>query len=118
METLIKNCINIENDNIFDWLQKYVNEERFERLSYNEMPTCYDSKINTPYTIEQADLENDESDIDDSLRAKEKVQASQVMKAVNVFLNFCEQEHFDFHEVINIRKIKSEVRKTISNRKK
>jgi len=36
------------------------------------------------------------SDNDDSF---EKIQTSQVMEAVDVLLNICEQENFDFHEM-------------------
>jgi hypothetical protein len=39
------------------------------------------------------------------------------MEIINILLNFCEQKIVDFHNVINLRKIKSEVRKIILNRK-
>jgi len=109
---------NVDKDDIVDWLQKDANEEGFERLSNSDIAARYGNTNSTPYTSQLADSENDESDNDNSFGVKEKMQTSQAIEAVDFLLNFCEQESFDFHDVKNLRKIRSEVRKIISNRKK
>lgn len=96
-----------------DWLQKDLNEEGFKRLSDSDIAVRYGS-VTTPSTSQQPDSSS-ESDNEEHF---EKIQTSQAMEAVDVLLNFCEQENFDFHDVIGLRKIRSEVRKIISNQKK
>ncbi|KAL4104623.1 hypothetical protein QTP88_019917 [Uroleucon formosanum] len=109
----IPDFTNVDEDDIVDWLQKDLNQEGFERLSDNDIAVRYGS-VTTPSTTQQPDSFS-ESDNEEHF---EKIQTSQAMEAVDVLLNFCEQENFDFHDVIGLRKIRSEVRKIISNQKK
>ncbi|KAE9536135.1 hypothetical protein AGLY_007358 [Aphis glycines] len=97
----IPDFTNVDEDDIFDWLQKDLNEEGFERLSDSDIAVRYGS-VSTPSTSQQPDSSS-ESDSEENF---EKVQTSQVMEAVDVLLNFCEQENFDFHDVIGLRKIR------------
>ncbi|KAL4132729.1 hypothetical protein QTP88_009838 [Uroleucon formosanum] len=108
-----ENFTNVDEDDIVDWLQKDLNEEGFERLSDSDIAVRYGS-VTTPSTTQQPDSSSDS----DNEEYFEKIQTSQAMEAVDVLLNFCEQENFDFHDVIGLRKIRSEVRKIISNQKK
>ncbi|KAE9523100.1 hypothetical protein AGLY_016506 [Aphis glycines] len=109
----IPDFTNVDEDDIFDWLQKDLNEEGFERLSDSDIAVRYGS-VSTPSTSQQPDSSSE----NDSEENFEKIQTSQAMEAVDVLLNFCEQENFDFHDIIGLRKIRSEVRKIISNQKK
>lgn len=113
LATSIPDFTNVDEDDIVDWLQKDLNEEGFERLSDSDIAVRYGS-VTTPSTSQQPDSSS-ESDNEEHF---EKIQTSQAMEAVDVLLNFCEQENFDFHDVIGLRKIRSEVRKIISNQKK
>lgn len=118
LATSIPDFTNVDKDDIVDWLQKDDNEEGFERLSDSDIAARYGSTSSTIST-QQEDSEDDENDSDDSVGVEEeKIQPSQAMEAVDILLNFCEQENFDFHDVINLRKIRTEVRNIISNRKK
>ena len=85
----------------------------FWKMSDSDIAVRYGS-VTTPSTSQQPDSSS-ESDNEEHF---EKIQTSQAMEAVDVLLNFCEQENFDFHDVIGLRKIRSEVRKIISNQKK
>ncbi|KAL4126732.1 hypothetical protein QTP88_010941 [Uroleucon formosanum] len=102
LATSIPDFTNVDEDDIVDWLQKDLNEEGFERLSDSDMAVRYGS-VTTPSTTEQPDSSS-ESDNEEHF---EKIQTSQAMEAVDVLLNFCKQENFDFH-VIGLRKIRSE----------
>jgi len=82
-------------------------------LSDSDRAVRYGS-VTTPSTSQQPDSSS-ESDNEEHF---EKIQTSQAMEAVDVLLDFCEQENFDFHDVIGLRKIRSKVRKIISNQKK
>jgi len=95
LATSISDFTNIDEDDIVDWLQKDLNEKGFERLSDSDITVRY-VNITTPSTSQQPDSFS-ESDNDDSF---EKIQISQAMEAVDVLLNFCEQENCDFHNVI------------------
>ena len=73
-------------------------------------PGCqiYDTS-GTLYNPQHADLENDESDKDYSFGTKEEyILTSQAIEAVNVLLNLCVQENFDFIDVINLRNIRTQ----------
>lgn len=79
-------------------------------MSDSDIAVRYGS-VTTPSTSQQPDSSS-ESDNEEHF---EKIQTSQAMEAVDVLLNFCEQENFDFHVVIGLRKSR---RTIISNQKK
>lgn len=87
----------------------------FERLSDSNIATRYGSTSNTP-SISQTGWFREWWEWQ-WRQAKEKIQTSQAMETVDVLLN-CEQENFDFHDIMNLIKIRSEVRKIVSNHKK
>ncbi|XP_050526828.1 jerky protein homolog-like [Daktulosphaira vitifoliae] len=114
LATSIPDFTNVDKDDIVDWLQKDHNEEGFERLSDFDIAARYGSTS----TLSTSQKLDSSSESDNESESFEKIQTSQAMEAVDVLLKFCEQEDFDFHDVIGLRKIRSEVRTIISKQKK
>ncbi|XP_056629833.1 jerky protein homolog-like [Diorhabda sublineata] len=109
-----------EEDNMdeHDDLQKDENEEGFEIQTDSDIVAHYLSS-DTPSTSQLPDSEEIDSDTDNCFGpTEEKIQPTKAMEAIDILLNFCEQENFDLNDVISLRKIRTEVRKVIANRKK
>ena len=104
----IPDFVNVDKDNIVDWLHKDDNDEGFKLLSNsNILVSRYDDTRGTP---QHTDLEDDESDNDYSFGTKEEcIETTQAINAVNV-LNICDQENFLCIDVLNLRKIRTQIR--------
>ncbi|XP_056648741.1 jerky protein homolog-like [Diorhabda sublineata] len=114
----IPDFINVDRNDIVDWLQKDENEEGFEIQTDSDIVAHYLSS-DTLSTSQLPDSEEIDSDTDNCFGpTEEKIQPTKAMEAIDILLNLCEQENFDLNDVISLRKIKTEVRKVIANRKK
>jgi len=104
LATSIPDFTNVDKDYIVDWLQRDDDDEGFERPSDSDIAVRIALS-----TSQQTFLEDEESDNNDNFETREKNSNKS---------NFCEQENFAFHDAMNLRTIRIEVRKIISNTKK
>lgn len=105
--------INVDRDDIINWLDCDKELEGFEKLTDEEIADL--NKKEGPSTSSQ--IEDSEESEDSFITLETKIQHKEALGATELLLNYFEQENADYNVVIAVREMRSNIRKKMQNSK-
>jgi hypothetical protein len=109
----IPDFINVNREDITDWLEKDKNEEGYEQLTDSDIVILHGKDMPSQHR----DSESDNSD-DNLESSEEKIKHLEAIEAVDTLIKFFEQQNSEFNRIISLRNMRTEIRKIMMNSKK